>query len=321
MVRWRGLGQSAVDCVQRKQVFIATGNIYDLPVAVQECINATGNDNETSCYPDTVWFESVISFDIPSGEVNWRRRLTAVLAWTGACTANPSSSNCPLCPGPDADFGMAPSMVLGGRSHVGDHGGALTPDGNDIVGVGQKNGNVYAYDAANGTLYWVTVVAPDTSNLGTMSYGLAVDEFRIYVSIINAFHETWALQPSGQNISNAAYGAVTLTDGTILWEVQVPRNWSNSASPTVANDVVIVGNTGLIDYMPRNNTLYGSVMFLGSTSGAALCEIGVDNQMWGGIAVDGRYFLFGTGYASGTGWEWNRLVQCVEGWFVNGETH
>jgi len=186
---------------------------------------------------------------------------------------------------------MAPSFV---SSHVAD-----TPHARDVVVIGQKNGNVYAIDAANGTIYWVAVVGPDVQATGTLLWGIAVDEARAYFTVLDPLYDPWTLQPSGHNISNAGYGAVRLCDGAIVWEVPVPHNSSSFAPPSVANDLVIVGRSGRFVTSLAPNGTRGSVMLLDKASGAVVDEIAADNIIWGGVAVQGEFIMFGTGYSYG----------------------
>ncbi|OQO09078.1 hypothetical protein B0A48_05969 [Cryoendolithus antarcticus] len=284
--------QPAID-EKRGQVFIATGNVYDIPADVQGCIDRTTNDNETACYPDTVWQESVIAFDIGTGKVNWIQRLSALDAWTLACLAPlyglPPQPTCPPNPGPDADFGMAPSFIPS-HSHT-------TPHNSDIVVVGQKNGFLYALDACNGTIYWSTLTGPDSSSGGALMWGVAVDEGRVYFTAVNPGLAVWTLQPSGMNISNSAFGAIELSTGKFAWEVPVPGNWTSFAPPTVTEDVVLVGVGGFQGAVGTPSTR-GSVVALEKGSGKLPKEIAADSVMYGGVAIEGKYAMFGAGYAS-----------------------
>ncbi|KAK6430740.1 hypothetical protein LTR95_013102 [Oleoguttula sp. CCFEE 5521] len=262
--------QPAID-EKRGQVFIATGNVYDIPADQ----------------------ESVIAFDIPTGRVNWNQRLSALDAWTLACLAPlyglPPQPTCPPNPGPDADFGMAPSFI---SSH-----GHNTPHNMDIVVVGQKNGFLYALDVCDGTIYWSTLTGPDSSSSGALMWGVAVDEGRVYFTAVNPGLASWTLQPSGINISNSAFGAIELATGKFVWEVPVPGNWTSFAPPSVTEDVVLVGVSGFQGAVGPPSTR-GSVVVLEKGSGKLLKEVQADSVMYGGVAVEGRYAMFGAGYAS-----------------------
>ena len=172
--------QPSIDPV-RNQVFIATGNVYSKPPQSTACLNQTTGtsntlqDNTTDpCVPHGVYQESVIAFDAATGRINWSHELSPLDAWTVACTLVPviNPSNCPPSPGPDADFGMAPSYVPASE---------YTPYGKDTLVVGQKNGNLYAIGAQSGELFWATATSPGASQ-GGLSWGIAVGK-QIFSSV------------------------------------------------------------------------------------------------------------------------------------------
>lgn len=294
--QWSGAAvwgsQPSIDVV-RDQIFIATGNVYNIPKSVQDCIKATGNDNETACYSiSDIRQESIIAYDVASGETNWLRELDALDAWTVACGIPgevPKQPSCPPNPGPDADFGMAPSFVSGQS--------AKTPHKRDVVVTGQKSGNLYAHDAATGEIFWTTLTSPDSGANGGLSWGVAVDAQQVYFTALNSGAKWWTLEPSGQRINNSAFGAVSLANGSFMWETPVPAGLLSNAPPTVAGDVVLVGATG--DVAIPGQT--GSVVFLNKYSGQVISEVPVNAIEYGGIAVQDEYVMFGSGYKGWAG--------------------
>uniref|UniRef100_F6H5P9 Uncharacterized protein n=1 Tax=Vitis vinifera TaxID=29760 RepID=F6H5P9_VITVI len=48
--------------------------------------------------------DSILAFDLDTGDVKWYMQLGSYDVWLLACT-NLSTANCPLGPNPDADFG------------------------------------------------------------------------------------------------------------------------------------------------------------------------------------------------------------------------
>lgn len=66
---------------------------------------------------------------------------------------------------------MAPAFVYGSV--------ADTPNKQDTVVVGQKNGNLYALSAIDGSTLWATVTSPDGTE-GGLSWGVAVDDVAVY---------------------------------------------------------------------------------------------------------------------------------------------
>jgi len=126
---------------------------------------------------------------------------------------------CPGVPGPDYDFGMAPTFVPG-------------KGGDDRVVVGRKSGHVYSLSVVNGRVVWTTSVGPGGIT-GGLSWGIAVDESSVYFTVINGNYKTWTLQPAGLTINRSAYGAVSLATGAILWQTAVPMNGVSLGPPTV----------------------------------------------------------------------------------------
>jgi hypothetical protein len=293
--------QPSID-TNRGQVFIATGNTYSIPAVIIDCQTATQNVTAVveglvpdPCLPRDIWQESVLAIDIELGIVNWVNQLPALDAWTLACGLSPflprNPVTCPETPGPDADFGMAPTFVPGSPS---------TPYGKDTLVVGQKNGNLYAISAQSGELFWATATSPG-GGFGGLSWGIAVDDSRIYFTAINSREEAWQLDPSGQTVTRSAYGAASLLNGSLLWETGTPLNGVAYGPPTVVGDVVLVARTG---FDPNQTLTYdstnGSLIALRKATGNILTTIGLSSNFHGGIAVQGQAIMFGTGYSPST---------------------
>jgi outer membrane protein assembly factor BamB len=190
---------------------------------------------------------------------------------------------------------MAPSFV---PSSI-----AATPGGVDVIVLGQKNGNLYALSAEDGQTLWAVFTSPG-SFTGGLSWGVAVDDGRVYFTAINFDGVTWQMKPSNQTISNSAYGAASLLDGNLLWETQSSRNSITFTPPSVAGDIVIAGRTGVSHGM-RNDYDYttGGLIVLAKSTGTVIADIDLDANFHGGIAIQDEYIMFGTGYAfyNGTG--------------------
>jgi outer membrane protein assembly factor BamB len=274
----------------RGQVYIATGNVYKAPKKFEECAKKVEAGKSTgSCLPKDVLQEAVVALDMETGHINWVRRLSALDAWTVAClpgaAALGNEKNCPTAPGPDADFGMAPAYVLASS--------AKTPGGKDTLVVGQKNGNLYAIAAEDGSLQWTTVTSPDGVG-GGLSWGVAVDESRVYFTAIN-FDQVAFKLPSGKKIKGSAWGAANLTDGTLLWETETtPRMSLAEAPPTTVNGLVIAGR----ESGPKSSVL-GELAVLDATSGHVMNTMALDAPYHGGVAIAENYLLFGSGYSNG----------------------
>ena len=288
--------QPSID-TKRNQVFIATGNVYSVPPSYDACVNATGDVPPTNpgnatdpCAPKDVYQEAVLAFDTATGDINWSHQLSPTDAWNVACIpgfagiVNPGA--CPANPGPDADFGIAPTFVPGSKH---------TPSGADTLIVGQKNGNLYALAASDGELFWALATSPDGTE-GGLIWGVAVDATAAYYTATNTLRTPYTLQ-NGVKISNAAFGAADIATGKILWQTPVPDNGTSLVQPTVVNDVVLVGKGG-----PYTSLLSGdgpgSFISLDKSTGAILTVVTLDAYFQAGIAVVNDYVFLGTGYGT-----------------------
>jgi outer membrane protein assembly factor BamB len=292
--------QPAIDLF-RQQVFIGTGQLLTLPPEFERCQDANLNltvkpeqlANEP-CLPRNVYQTSLLALDIETGMINWARTLAPVDAWTSACTPNtfpggppnpPPGPACPKHPGKDVDFGMAPTFVLGSEH---------TPYGKDVVVVGQKNGNLYALSAQAGAIYWTVNTSPGGLE-GGLNWGIAVDDRAVYYTAINSGRVAFAL-PNGTTISNSAFGAASLKNGSMLWQTKAPRNTVTSVIPVVVNDVVLTGVTGNHTEGQLVPTGPGSFLAMSKSTGEILEEIPLDSYFHAGIATMHDYVMFGTGY-------------------------
>ena len=299
--QWSGgslWGSSPPIDVARQQVFVATGNVYTLPDAYEQCLTQAANISviggglaSDPCIPNNVYQESVLAFDLESGFINWVRHLSPLDAWTAACgltgvfgTAPPVPAECPYQPGLDADFGMAPGFVPGSKS---------TPHGMDTLVIGQKNGNLYALSAQAGTVFWATVTNPDGLT-GGLSWGVAVDDDSVYFTAINSNGTAFQLQPNGSTIRGSAFGAASLSTGAVLWETASPNGTYSVSPPTVANDVVFFARADAS--ATGYGTTTGGLIPVDKYTGKILAGYPLMGDMQGGVSVVDSYVLFGVGY-------------------------
>ncbi|KAK5019654.1 hypothetical protein LTR16_000371 [Cryomyces antarcticus] len=296
--------QPSID-VARSQIFIGTGNLYTTPPDFQACQDETANISviakglvPSTCIPPDVYQDAILAIDIDTGLVNWSRQLSPLDSWTLACgtiggALARNSTLCPQAPGLDADFGMAPTFVPGSST---------TPFGKDTVVIGQKNGNLHALSAQAGTPFWSISTGPDGSD-GGISWGIAVDDHQIYFTNINSGFQTWTPFGTSQAITNGAYGAASLVDGSLVWEVPVPMDAYSTVPASVVNDVVFFGRTGQ-NKTGNYQVTQGGLVAVKKASGAIIKDYTLDANFHGGIAIQNKYVMFGTGYRGAAG-SWN----------------
>ncbi|KAK3693164.1 quinon protein alcohol dehydrogenase-like superfamily [Podospora appendiculata] len=280
--RWSGVGvwgsQPSLD-LKRNQVFYGTGNVYSTPDAFIPC---TADPTSPACaLPPKVLQESIIAFDITTGKINWIRHLGPLDSWTLACFVDPIiTALCPNTPGPDADFGMAPTFIPGGGKR-----------GNDILVVGQKNGIMHSLDAATGKVEWSTAGGPG-SVAGGVVWGIAADASRAYFNEANPFNAPWKPQPQNSTVITAgAYGAIDIKTGAILWQTSVGGNFTASNAPTVVGDLVLAGKE-----INSGSQVAASFLAFKKSTGQVLLDLPLNTYFQSAISVAGKYIFFGSGY-------------------------
>jgi polyvinyl alcohol dehydrogenase (cytochrome) len=234
----------AVD-VARGLLFIGTDHQYTQPDSVVACLKAAPDDWSPSCYPPDARFDSFLALDLNTGEARWTFFGAGADTWQIACGQLPR-------------FWVQPPQNIGGMAvrlcpPVGDifnwafAGGnpqlfQITVDGaqHSLVGIGQKSGVYWAFDADTGDIVWHTLIGP-YSEPGGLTWGGAYDGKRIYVTLTNIENVPFALR-NGQLTAGGAWTALDPTTGAIMWQTADPQQAADYADPTVANGVVYVGS-------------------------------------------------------------------------------
>lgn len=293
--RWSGAGiwgsQPSVDTA-RNQIFFATGNIYSIPDAYTSCTESS----DPNCIPSYIWQESVFAIDIYTGHTNWVRRLNRLDAWNLICGAPGLPGNATLCPwkpGNDSDFGMAPTLIKGNR---------FTPGHRDLLTIGQKSGILYGLAADTGAVLWSKLTSPGSSLAGLI-WGVAADDKRAYFTGVNWEQVVWPLQPGGSGsgsvtTNNSIWGAASLTDGSLVWEVPTPGANMSTIVPVVVGDLVITGVDGPFGFTSPGP---GAIVALNKDTGVKVFEYALDGPFAGALSVQDKYLFLGTGYKSGSG--------------------
>jgi hypothetical protein len=156
----------------RGLMFIGTGNNYEIPESVKQCLQSQASFGQQSAgFSEADHFDSVMALHLHNGAVKWARRLQGEDVWTVACVQDPNPVSCPEPSSPDFDFsGSGPNLI------------------GDIIGFGQKSGMYWAFHPENSDLIWSTMVGPG-STLGGIEWGSATDGQRIYAAVSNGDHK------------------------------------------------------------------------------------------------------------------------------------
>ena len=143
-------GSSPSIDILRNHVYIATGNLYSVPLNISQCQakenNQTIPTHSDECVEPDNHSESILALDVNSGNIKWFHQLGGYDVWFFACNNLPTP-NCPPGLNPDADFGEAPLMLS-----INSNKTKL-----DVVAAVQKSGFAWALDRNNGNLIWSTV--------------------------------------------------------------------------------------------------------------------------------------------------------------------
>ena len=167
--------------------------------------------------------------------------------------------------------------------------------------LGQKNGNLYALNAATGEIEWATVTSPGGPGGGLM-WGVAADDERVYFTAINYPNLPWTLVPSNATNNGSGFGAAGLADGGVVWSIAAPAGQMTQVPPTVAGDLLLAGWTGPPPAgVPPVSSGPGGLLALHRETGAEVLRYALEGPFYGGVAVQDNYVFVGTGYKSAPG--------------------
>jgi polyvinyl alcohol dehydrogenase (cytochrome) len=265
----------AVDLGTRR-VFVGTGNNYTTPDSANACKDAAdaAHASDAACTAPDDLFDAVVSLDLDDGHVVWANKVEGWDAWNVACAIFPLGVTwCPSIESPDYDFGGAGPNLF-------------TSKGRSLVGVGQKSGVYWAFDAATGAVVWETLVGAGSS-LGGIEWGTAYDGKSIYVPNANPFGASQML-PSGQTVHGGTWAALDPDTGAIQWQVGTPGDQAALGPATVANGVVYVSSMA-----PSGNNMFA----LDGSSGKVLWSFAAGASNVSAPAVVRGTLYWGSGYA------------------------
>ncbi len=276
-------------------VYGTFGQPYTEPAPVKACNAAAPNGFSESCEQPGSYLESIVAFDLRTGQPRWSYRVWGHDAWQRACGSQPAAVTWCAAESDHEkwDLGGSGANVFqighGRRAH-------------DVIGVGEKSGVYIVLDAKTGRFAWNTLVGPGGDQGGT-EWGSAFDGDRIYVPITDQHHIPYRLTENGvltdMTVTGGSWAALDPENGKILWQTADPQTETipGFASPvgvwdlaplTVANGVVYAGS------MAKTGD---EVYALDAKTGAILWGFDVGSSVNSGPAVVRGSVYWGTGYS------------------------
>lgn len=297
----------AIDPV-RQLVYIATGNNYDVPAEISDCVAALivrdgdlgpNNANEQLACDRLAGGEgnlhnNILALRLDDGALAWNKQLGGPDAWNAACAFKNNPAACPDMNSPDYDFAQAPMLVTACKGKVC----------RQQVVAGQKSGIVWALSPDNGDVYWWQQAGPG-GTVGGLQWGSAADETRIYVSNNNYLQlplDTAALKAVAVNgvVPATANGGLAMaidswTGAIVCSFVNPTPHWANASNNALSQAPMTVAN-GVLYYASMDTS--GVLYYLNAATCAPLGSF-VTNATngCGPSVVDGQVYV-GSGYTN-----------------------
>lgn len=264
-------GSSPAVDTKRGSLYVATGNNYDAPADVLQCITDHPGDpiGQQACLPADDYFDAIVSLDLRTGAVKWATRAMPFDTWTVACIFGLPS--CPSPAGPDFDFGQAPalySVKVEGKTR-------------DLLGAGQKSGTYWALDPSTGGVVWKTETGPG-GTAGGLQWGSAVDGKRVYTANANSNLVPYLGSTDG------IWSALDATTGRIIWQTRPTHGGGTSGPATTANGVVFGCALDPDGYMYALDAATGRELWSFASGGSCLS----------GAAISNGTVYWGSGYSN-----------------------
>ncbi|CAJ1828408.1 unnamed protein product [Sphenostylis stenocarpa] len=276
-------GSSPSIDASRNLIYIATGNLYSVPLNISECQqrenNVTRPTHPDECVEPDNHSDSILALDLDDGKIKWYHQLGGYDVWLALCS-NLSTPNCPTGPNPDADFGEAPMMLTI----------VLNKTKEDVVVAVQKSGFAWALHRDDGKLIWSTEAGPGGVS-GGGTWGAATDKERVYTNIVNSENKNFTLKPSNKTTTTGGWVAMEAKSGKILWSTANPSNATVHGPVTVANGIVFAGSTNA----------KGPIYAINAKTGNILWSYETGSTVFGGMSVSDGCIYVGNGYQIGIG--------------------
>ncbi|MDT8429227.1 MAG: PQQ-binding-like beta-propeller repeat protein [Pseudomonadales bacterium] len=257
---------------ERNRIYVGTGQNYTRPTSATS--------------------DSVIAFNMDTGNMDWVFQSTAQDAFTMACTLSRGTPH-PNCPqaGPDVDIG-APVLK------------ATLSDGRDILVAGTKGAVVYGLDPDNeGAVLWQTSIGKGGA-LGGVHWGMSFvgDTLFVPVSDRTGISDEGPTRQPGLHAIDMKTGERTWYAEPVLRCAEGQRGCMEaySAPATASDDFVVSGslNGHLFVHEQKTGAIiweYDSLQDYATINGVAAKGGAFDAT---GPVLSGRYMIVSSGYAT-----------------------
>lgn len=291
-------------------VFFTTDHHYQMPAHVLAQLQAAPNNWDRTAFPDDFRASSVIAVDLHTGAVKWSFFGSGLDVWEMVCGEYPDAG----FPFPVHDIGRpagAERIVPPPSDYLNWSFAAGSPQIFDVeidgqprhlVGVAEKSGVYWAFDAVTGDVVWHRVIGP-WSEPGGLTWGAAWDGKRLYVALTNLEHVPHQLK-GGALTTAGSWAALDPSTGEILWQVAEPNGAAVYAAPVVANGVVFgasMATTG--EQMFALSAETGDILWRFASGGSVAAHPAIADgkvywgsgfRLFGGVGNDQMY-VFGLG--------------------------
>lgn len=260
-------------------VIAAAGQLYAQPTPVTECLAAAADQWDEACFPSGAFFNSVVALDLRTGAPRWSFRGAGPDARRLGCGDTPVA----WCPAWEDNFSTWD--FAGASANVFDV--RIAGRRRTVVGIGQKSGVYWLFDARRGRLLWATLVGHG-DDPGGIQWGTAVDERRIYAAIGHFRNAVPYTLASGETTTGGSWAALDPATGRIEWQVADPLLAPDLAALSVANGVLYAGSMA-----PTGDQMYA----LDARDGSILWRFPAGGSVVAGPAIVDGVVYWGSGYA------------------------
>jgi polyvinyl alcohol dehydrogenase (cytochrome) len=296
-------GGPVVMDLRRRQIYVATGNLYLSPAGLTDCkqrVAALGTYfDDDPCLPSVVYANSLLALDVDTGAVIWARRFSPATAWNAACGvttpvwASPARPyNCPSTQALNADFAQGPMLVSVGER--------------DVLVIGQKSGVMWTVNPNTGAVVESAALGP-AGDGGGMLWSGANDGTSAYMAVSNSASTAFQLAgaPVPSNNASAPYDTVTtgsaltavdVATSRIRWQYPVEAWFYSNLPVTSVNDLVLSASVVRPAYATRIGTLPGSLKAHLASTGRVVWRVPAAYTATSGVTAAAGRLLLGVTY-------------------------